>query len=52
MVMGDNSLLRGHGFESLRRILDGQFSQNKQKEAAVGPFEKLSMPPCLNVPCL
>ena len=25
MVMGDKSCLRGHGLESRRRILDGQF---------------------------
>ena len=26
MVKGDDSCLRGHGFESQRRILDGHFS--------------------------
>ena len=25
MVMGDDSISRGHGFESWRRILDGHF---------------------------
>ena len=53
MVMGDNSSLRGHGFESLRDILDGHFFalicckncivrlkrlKINEKEAEVGPF--------------
>ena len=53
MVMGDNSCLKGRGFESRRRILDEHlftliFCKNcivffkrpkiKEKEAGVGPF--------------
>ena len=55
MFMGDNSCLRGRGFESRRQILDGHFfilicckncivclkRPNKtKKEAEVGPFFK------------
>ena len=52
MVMGDDLCLRGRGFESQSRILDGHFfllklcflfekTENKQKEAGVGPFLSL-----------
>ena len=58
VVTGDNSCLRGHGFEFRHCTLDGhdidwhwfvvkivlfvEKSENKQKEARVGPFQKLS----------
>ena len=56
MVMVDDSCLRGCGFESRRRILDGHFftliccknciiclekTESKQKEAGVGPLKNL-----------
>ena len=56
MVIEDNSCLRGRGFESRRRILNGhdifhidlllklyclfEKAENKQKEAVIGPFKK------------
>ena len=53
VVMGDDSCLKGRGFESRRRILDGHFftliscenclfekTENKLKEAGIGPFLK------------
>ena len=50
MVMGDDSCLRGCGFESLHCILDGHDifhidlfvckDRKKQKEARVGPVKK------------
>ena len=58
VVMGDNSYLRGCGFESRRRILDGHFftmicckncivclkiPKINEKEARVGPFKKIIM---------
>ena len=53
MVMGDDSCLKGHGFKSRSRILDGHFftlicckncnvclrrPKINKKEAGVGPF--------------
>ena len=55
MFMGDDSSLKGCGFESRHHILDGNFfalicctsyivcskkTENKLKEAWVGPFKK------------
>ena len=55
MVMGDNSCLKGRGFESQHHILDGYFftlifckncifslklPKINEKEAGVGPFKK------------
>ena len=57
--MGDNSCLRGRGFESWRGILDGHFftliccknyivclkiPKINEKEAGVGPFKKHESP--------
>ena len=62
VVMGDDSCLRGRGFESRCRFLDGhgifshgfvvklyclfEKTENKQKEAGVGPFLKRCKSTC------
>ena len=63
VVMGDNSCLKGCGFESQHHILDehdifcidfckkcivcSKETENKQKEAGVGPFKKDAYAPSL-----
>ena len=55
VVMGDNSCLKGRGFESRRHLLDGHFftliccnnciekTENIRKRGRVGPFKKIKV---------